>query len=193
MDDVRLGCKLHDWLHRKHEQPFRDLAELEELGRFARTLLAARPEVTREAVSGVVYQFTKDWTLNQSCSLEYRTDLAMHVLSHFVPPPAPLPISGMSAEEIQNAMEDELNGGMPDVFICARVAHRLAQPAQMDRFDITGADIGRYVRRISTGEIGRVSKDPGNNWLHPGVVYEWRRYRDDLEYVEVSAAKERGE
>ena len=52
-------------------------------------------------------------------------------------------------------------------------------------FDITENDIGRYVRRKSTGEIGRVRRDPGNGWLHPGIMYEWKPYRHDLEYVAV--------
>ena len=55
------------------------------------------------------------------------------------------------------------------------------------RFTITEADIGRYVRRISTGDVGRVRMDPGNGWLHPAPLpYEWRRHSHDLEYVEVS-------
>lgn len=53
------------------------------------------------------------------------------------------------------------------------------------QFDITDADLGRHVRRKSTGEIGIVSQDPGNGWLHPGVVYEWKGHRHDLEYVTV--------
>lgn len=57
-------------------------------------------------------------------------------------------------------------------------------------FDITPSDIGRYVRRISTGEIGKIRRDPGNGWLHPGVVYEWKAYRDDLEYVEIASIRE---
>ncbi|MGI4942062.1 MAG: hypothetical protein ACRYHQ_16125 [Janthinobacterium lividum] len=56
------------------------------------------------------------------------------------------------------------------------------------RFGITPADLGRYVRRISTGEVGRVARDPGNGWLHTGIKYEWRGIADDLEYVEVTAA-----
>lgn len=52
-------------------------------------------------------------------------------------------------------------------------------------FNITEADIGRYVRRISTGEIGTVIRDPGNWWIHPTVYYEWKNQRDDLEYVTV--------
>lgn len=53
------------------------------------------------------------------------------------------------------------------------------------KFDITEADIGRYVRRRSSGEIGCVRRDPGNGWLYPGLWYEWRPYRHDLEYVEI--------
>lgn len=56
-----------------------------------------------------------------------------------------------------------------------------------ERFTCTEADIGRYVRRKSTGEIGVVRRDPGNGWVHPGVVYEWRAYLSDLEYVTVTA------
>ena len=58
----------------------------------------------------------------------------------------------------------------------------------MSEFTITEADIGRYVRRISTGDIGVVRADRGNGWLHPGFVYEWRSYASDLEYVEVSSS-----
>jgi len=54
-----------------------------------------------------------------------------------------------------------------------------------EKFTITSKDIGRHVRQISTGEIDRVRKDPGNGWVHPGVVYEWQGYVNDLEYVEV--------
>ena len=56
-------------------------------------------------------------------------------------------------------------------------------------FSITREDIGRYVRRISTGEIGKVRQDPGNGWLHPAVVYEWKAYVHDLEYVEVASIR----
>lgn len=57
------------------------------------------------------------------------------------------------------------------------------------RFAIMGADLGRYVRRISTGEVGRVSRDAGNGWLYPAPLkYEWELIRDDLEYVKVSPA-----
>ncbi len=52
-------------------------------------------------------------------------------------------------------------------------------------FDISETDVGRYVRRKSTGQIGQVQRDPGNGWLHPSIVYEWRGYRNDLEYVKV--------
>jgi hypothetical protein len=55
-----------------------------------------------------------------------------------------------------------------------------------EAFTITEADIGRYVRRKSTGEIGKISKDPGNGWLHTGIVYEWKWCANDFEYVEVT-------
>lgn len=57
-------------------------------------------------------------------------------------------------------------------------------------FDITKEDIGRHVRRISTGAIGKVSQDPGNGWLHPGVVYEWKHLTEDLEYVTVVSIRD---
>lgn len=57
-------------------------------------------------------------------------------------------------------------------------------------FKMTQADIGRYVRRISTGEIGKVRRDPGNGWLHPSVQYEWKAYAHDLEYVTVASIRE---
>ena len=50
---------------------------------------------------------------------------------------------------------------------------------------LTKDDIGRYVRRISTGEVDKVRRDDGNGWIHPGVIYEWVAYRNDLEFVEV--------
>lgn len=53
------------------------------------------------------------------------------------------------------------------------------------RFNITDDDVGRYVRRKSTGEVGTIRRDPGNGWLHTSIVYEWRGYRQDLEYVTV--------
>lgn len=52
-------------------------------------------------------------------------------------------------------------------------------------FNITPNDVGRYVRRKSTGEVGMICRDPGNGWLHASIVYEWRGYRNDLEYVTV--------
>jgi hypothetical protein len=52
------------------------------------------------------------------------------------------------------------------------------------RFNITEQDVGRYVRRKSTGSICQVSRDNGNGWLHPRG-HEWRGYRDDLEYMDV--------
>ena len=54
-------------------------------------------------------------------------------------------------------------------------------------FDITPADIGRYVRDKQSGRVGVVKKDAGNGWLYPDIFYEWKYYRDDLEYVEVTA------
>jgi len=49
------------------------------------------------------------------------------------------------------------------------------------RFRIAPGDVGRYVRRKSTGDVGRVQRDPGNGWLHPHPLkYEWeieRRWR----------------
>lgn len=53
----------------------------------------------------------------------------------------------------------------------------------MPRFEIADDDLGRYVRRKSIGQIGRVKRDPRNGWLYPDVVYEWESCRDDLEYV----------
>jgi len=50
---------------------------------------------------------------------------------------------------------------------------------------ITEQDIGRHVRRKSTGDIGVVKRDPGNGWLHPSMYYEWQAVADDLEYVSV--------
>jgi hypothetical protein len=56
------------------------------------------------------------------------------------------------------------------------------------RFRIAPGDVGRYVRRKSTGDVGRVQRDPGNGWLHPHPLkYEWEIDRDDLEYVTVDA------
>lgn len=55
----------------------------------------------------------------------------------------------------------------------------------MKPFEITADDVGRYVRRKSTGEVGTVKIDPGNGWLHTGIVYEWVGYRNDFEYVTV--------
>ncbi len=53
-------------------------------------------------------------------------------------------------------------------------------------FDITPADIGRYVRRRSTTVVGRVKRDD-TGWLYPkGIIYEWERHRADLEYVTVT-------
>jgi hypothetical protein len=34
------------------------------------------------------------------------------------------------------------------------------------RFRIAPGDVGRYVRRKITGDVGRVQRDPGNGWLH---------------------------
>lgn len=59
---------------------------------------------------------------------------------------------------------------------------------ELKLFTCTDADIGRHVRQISTGDIGIVRKDPGNGWVHPAVVYEWKGYVDDLEYVIVTRA-----
>jgi hypothetical protein len=55
-----------------------------------------------------------------------------------------------------------------------------------NEFDITEKDIGRYVRKISTGDIGRVRKDPCSGWLRMEDVYGWRAIRGDLEYVTVT-------
>ena len=54
---------------------------------------------------------------------------------------------------------------------------------------LTKEDIGRHVRRISTGEVDTVKRDDGNGWIYPGVVYEWRCYMRDLEFVEVVPAE----
>ena len=55
------------------------------------------------------------------------------------------------------------------------------------RFSVTPADVGRHVRRISTGEVDRVRKDPGNGWIHPGMYYEWQfAGAHDFEYVVVT-------
>ncbi len=64
----------------------------------------------------------------------------------------------------------------------------MAGDATRPAFDITADDVGRYVRQISTGQVGRVERDRGNGWLHPGVVYEWQSCRDDFEYVTVEHA-----
>ena len=57
-------------------------------------------------------------------------------------------------------------------------------------FQITTDDIGRYARRISTGEVGRIVCDPGNAWLHPSFYYEWQRIGlGDLEWVDVVPAE----
>ena len=69
-------------------------------------------------------------------------------------------------------------------------AEAAQEPLATDRhmvapFDITEADIGRYVREKSTGKVDQVRRDPGNGWLHPGLTYEWRQSRDELEYVKV--------
>lgn len=53
-------------------------------------------------------------------------------------------------------------------------------------FKITKDDLGRYVRRISTGDVGRIECDPGNDWLHPSLLYEWEHARCDFEYVAVT-------
>ena len=62
----------------------------------------------------------------------------------------------------------------------------LTPPAVEPRFTLTEHDIGRHVRRKSSGAIGIVRKDAGNGWIHPSVVYEWGNYRDDLEFVTVT-------
>jgi hypothetical protein len=64
-----------------------------------------------------------------------------------------------------------------------------ATPSQEKLFTCSEKDMGRHVRLRSTGEIGIVRKDPGNGWVHPGVVYEWKGYIDDLEYVDVTPSR----
>lgn len=61
----------------------------------------------------------------------------------------------------------------------------LEQALSRARFSITPADVGRYVRRKSTGEVDKIRQDPDNGWLHPGIAYEWRACCDDFEYVTV--------
>lgn len=56
---------------------------------------------------------------------------------------------------------------------------------QREPFDITPADVGRYVRDRATGHVGRVERDRGNGWLYPTLRYEWKTFRDEFEYVEV--------
>lgn len=56
-------------------------------------------------------------------------------------------------------------------------------------FKLTKDDVGRHVRQISTGEIDRVRIDPGNGWIHPGVMYEWKGYQYDLEFVDVTPTR----
>jgi hypothetical protein len=110
-----------------------DGEQYERLGAAAHTILAARPEVTREAVT--------DWfndRYNASASNETVTFI-LAALSHFAPPPAPmLPrICGMSVEEIEAQMFthiQEKNRRMEGVLYvqeCARVAHHLAQPERV--------------------------------------------------------------
>lgn len=70
----------------------------------------------------------------------------------------------------------------------------IGSPASSDNpvteiFDITPDDVGRYVRRKSTGDVGMIRRDPGNGWLHTGIVYEWKQYRNDFEYVTVEVGK----
>ena len=109
------------------------------VGRAARTILAAeRPEVTREDVRIEVERRTSDWSRNTSHSMECRIDLVWSLLSHFAPPREARPIDGMSVEEIEDRMRRDWAAGLcgrgdgsaDDQFKhCARVAHRLAQPA----------------------------------------------------------------
>jgi hypothetical protein len=58
-------------------------------------------------------------------------------------------------------------------------------------FDIAEKDIGRHVRRKSTGEIGIIRREGRNGLLHPTVdPDQWEGCRDDLEYVEIVAVGE---
>lgn len=94
----------------------------------ARTLLSARPEVTREAVREW-YWNGEGRTLPFPSNENAMTTLVLAAISHFAPPPAPLPISGMSVEELQIQMLEGTGYHPTTALHCARVAHRLAQPA----------------------------------------------------------------
>lgn len=88
-----------------------------EFGQAARTILAARPEVTQEAVDEYVRRLIiPRGSLDTTWKIA--RDIAWMTLSHFAPPARPrMLIEGMSVEEIEKHM-----CGIE----CARVAHRLA-------------------------------------------------------------------
>jgi len=94
-------------------------ATLEEADALRRAILAARPEVTREAV--------EKW-IREKCPVGSLAFKILAALSHFAPPREVRPIDGMSVEEIAAMFREELTYRDSITATCARVAHRLAQP-----------------------------------------------------------------
>lgn len=54
-----------------------------------------------------------------------------------------------------------------------------------EQFDLKYPDIGRWVQRISTGEVSKVRQDSVNGHIHIGICYEWERFRDDFHFVKI--------
>lgn len=124
-----------------------------DIGAAYRTLLAARPEVTREEV--------KDWYHDHynAVATNGMITAIIDALSHFAPPPAPLPpICGMSRAECRMLAHDlflQHNGTMSSaVGIIGEEFHRLAQLAQVDPDAEAKRLCWEYLKTVNYGMHG---------------------------------------
>ena len=155
-----------------------------------RTLLAAPPEVTREAPTHDELKHEM-WEEFRNCSGTFG-DIASacanvalrHIaaLSHFAPPPAPPPISGMSVDELQaiaQKAEDDFGHGNVVPRAAMEEIYRLAQPAQVD----PDAKAKRLAWEYYKVTCPSMTIDEAWKWAGP----------DQKRWRAVAAAKERGE
>lgn len=150
MTDEELGLKI------VHAQPGEKEHYLAAVGRTARTLLAARPEVTREAV--------EKWCVEAWGFKQPATDIILAALSHFAPAREARPIDGMSVEEIEKAFLKARGGDLSAGVITksdARVAHRLAQPVPVVDADAEAKRLAFiwWLRQASEVEARRYSSE----------------------------------
>ena len=160
------------------------------LGAEVNKLLAARPEVTREAVEDFAKKQVRPFG-DVDANWKAASEIAHRAISHFAPAREARPIDEMSVEDLKRAFAEQYSGGSVSVSVefCARVAHRLAQPVPVVDADAEAKRLAwlQYNTATPPGHPHRYFVDVEELWHN-----HTEQWRNGWRAVAAAAQKEGG-